>query len=237
MPTIILFDVDGTLVLTGGAGVRAMDRSFSDLFGVVDAFAGVPMPGRTDSLILADAAARHAIPLNDEVRDRFRMRYCAYLREEIDRPGPHKGIMPGVRPLLDALSRRDDVFLALLTGNYAAAARIKLEYFDLWRYFRCGAFGEDASDRDHLVPVALARARARGAPDVAARDVWVVGDTPLDVACARAAGARPIGVTTGSCDRAMLGASGAEVVFSDLSDLPAFLRLLGAGGEAARQLQ
>ena len=93
--------------------------------------------------------------------------------------------MPGVRELLDALSRRDDVYLALLTGNYEEAARLKLEYFDLWRYFSCGAFGDDAPDRNGLLPKALARVAACGGPAASARRASVViGDTPLDVACA-----------------------------------------------------
>jgi phosphoglycolate phosphatase-like HAD superfamily hydrolase len=131
--------------------------------------------------------------------------------------------MPGVGELLDALARRHDVFLALLTGNYAAAAKIKLEAFDLWKYFRCGAFGEDAHDRNDLVPVAVRRARDCGLPDLPAERVVVIGDTPLDVACARAAGARAIAVATGGVDEDTLRASGADVVFADLSDTPAVL--------------
>ena len=96
--------------------------------------------------------------------------------------------MPGVRPLLDALAARDDVYLALLTGNYEDAARAKLEYFDLWRYFPCGAFGDDAPDRNGLLPKALATIRACGGPVKSRRlDVVVIGDTPLDVECAAAA--------------------------------------------------
>jgi phosphoglycolate phosphatase-like HAD superfamily hydrolase len=106
--------------------------------------------------------------------------------------------MPGIRPLLDTLASRDDVYLALLTGNYQKAARLKLEHFDLWRYFPCGAFADDAADRNSLLPKALERIRACGGPSVGPPDVIVVGDTPHDVACALAAGARPVGVATGS---------------------------------------
>jgi phosphoglycolate phosphatase-like HAD superfamily hydrolase len=125
--------------------------------------------------------------------------------------------MPGVRELLDELARRDDVFLALLTGNYSAAARIKLQTFGLWHYFRCGAFGEDAHDRNDLVPIAVQRARDCGFPDAPAERVVIIGDTPLDVACAKAAGARAIAVATGGVDVETLQASGADVVFEDLS--------------------
>ena len=109
-----------------------------------------------------------------------------------------KQVLPGILPLLDALEASPRSFLGLLTGNYAEAAEVKLGHFDLWRYFRCGAFGEDAHDRNHLVPIALDRARACGlAPAIAADRVVVVGDTPRDVACAHAHGARIVAVATG----------------------------------------
>jgi len=226
MPRVLLFDIDGTLVLTGGAGGRAMTRAFDELFHVPDAFRGVDMPGRTDPLILADAAARAGVPLDAARRLAFRERYCAYLTGEVAIGGPRKGVMPGVRALLDTLAGRDDVLLALLTGNYEPAARIKLEHFDLWRYFRCGAYGDEAPDRNGLVPVALQRVAALGVPEPVPSEVLVIGDTPSDVACARAAGARAIGVATGSHDVAALSACGAEVALADLGDLPAFLQLL-----------
>lgn len=208
-------------MLTGGAGGRAMTRAFDDLFAVPDAFRDVSMPGRTDSWILSDAAAAHHIPSGDLAR--FPDVYLPHLVKALDEPGPRKGVMPGVRELLDALADRPDIYLALLTGNYEAAARAKLEYFDLWRYFRCGAFGDDAPDRNGLLPKALARVRACGGPASAASDAIVIGDTPLDVACAAASGARSIAVATGDFDVAALRAAGADVVFEDLSDTSAVL--------------
>ena len=198
-----------------------MTRAFEDLFAVPDAFRGIPMPGRTDSWILADAAVIHGVAATE--LPRFRAAYLAHLRPELERPGPRKGIMPGVRPLLDALTTRPEIYVALLTGNYEEAARVKLEYFDLWRYFRCGAFGDDAPDRNGLLPKALAVVRARGGPAVSPADTVVVGDTPLDVACAAAAGARSIAVATGGYDVDALRAAGADVVFDDLSDTDAVL--------------
>ncbi len=226
MPHLILFDIDGTLVLTGGAGSRAMTRAFQDVFGVADGFRGVPMPGRTDPLILADALARCGVAAADGFLERFRERYREYLLEEIGQPGPRKGALPGVPALLDRLVARDDVFLALLTGNYTDAARIKLEHFDLWKYFSCGAYGEEATDRNQLVPVAVERARACGAPADALAHIIVVGDTPLDVACAHAGGALAVAVATGGHSAAELRACGADVVFEDLSDSEQFIRLL-----------
>ncbi len=201
-----------------------MTRAFDDLFAVPDAFRDISMPGRTDSWILSDAAAAHGIAPAELVR--FRDAYLAHLVRELDQPGGRKGVMPGVRALLDALADRPDVYLALLTGNYEVAARMKLEYFDLWRYFRCGAFGDDAPDRNGLLPKALARVRACGGPSVGASAAVVIGDTPLDVACAAASGARSIAVATGDYDVAALRAAGADVVFEDLSDTDAVLRAL-----------
>ena len=223
---VILFDIDGTLVLTGGAGVRAMTRAFHDVFSVPDAFGTVPMAGRTDAVILSDAAALHGTPIDDSSRLRFREVYLEHLRNEIDVPGPRKGIMPGVRPLLDALACRSDVYVALLTGNYEEAARVKLEYFDLWRYFPCGAFGDGAPDRNGLLPRAIDTIRACGGPAVAPSEAIVVGDTPLDVACAAASGARSIAVATGGFDADALRAAGADVVLHDLIDTQAVLRVM-----------
>src|SRR5262245_3681624 len=226
--SLILFDIDGTLVLTGGAGVRAMSRAFEDLLGVRDAFRGQPMAGRTDSWILADAAAAHGVPPDSPALARFRDVYLGHLADEIDKPGAsRKGIMPGVRDLLDALIGRPDVYLALLTGNYEAAARIKLEYFDLWRYFSCGAFGDVAPDRNRLLPLAVATVAACGGPSFAPTDAVVIGDTPLDIACAAHSSARSIGVATGNHSVDELRAAGADVVFADLSDTDAVLGALG----------
>jgi phosphoglycolate phosphatase len=226
MTKVILFDIDGTLVLTGGAGVRAMSRAFDDVFSVPDAFQNVPMFGRTDAGILSDAAALHGIAPDELAFERFRDVYLTHLRREIDHPGPRKGIMPGVRPLLEALRRRTDVYLALLTGNYQEAARVKLEYFDLWQHFRCGAFGDDAQDRNHLFPRVVSMIRSLGGPEVDPAAVLVVGDTPLDVACAAASGAASIAVATGGYDVDALRAAGADVVLQDLSDTTHVLELM-----------
>jgi phosphoglycolate phosphatase-like HAD superfamily hydrolase len=223
---VVLFDIDGTLVLTGGAGVRGMVQAFEELFAVPDAFHTIETPGRTDSWILSAALTRHGIACDSSTHTRFHDRYVEILRSELHRPGPRKGVMPGIRELLDALQSRDEVYLALLTGNYEQAARLKLEYFDLWRYFACGAFGDSASDRNQLLPRALDKVRACGGPDVPPDNVTVIGDTPLDIACAVAGGARSIAVATGSYSAAQLRSAGADAVFEDLADLNAVMREL-----------
>ncbi|MBI3490367.1 MAG: haloacid dehalogenase-like hydrolase [Acidobacteria bacterium] len=226
MTTLVLFDIDGTLVLTGGAGLRAMALAFEELFDVPDAFRGMPMAGRTDAWILSDAAAVHGIPRDSPALARFPEVYLRHLSVEIEKPHPRKSVMPGVRALLDALSPRDDVYVALATGNYEAAARLKLEHFDLWRYFPCGAFGDATPDRNSLVPKAIARVAATGGPTFAAEDTIVIGDTPLDIACAQAHSARAVAVATGPHPVDELRQAGADAVFDDLSDTPRVLQVL-----------
>jgi phosphoglycolate phosphatase len=226
--TLILFDIDGTLVLTGGAGGRAMTLAFDEIFAVPNAFQGIPMAGRTDAWILNDAAAAHGIPHDSPDLARFRDAYVRLLAIELEKPGvSRKGLMPGIRELLDALAPRDDVYLALLTGNYEEGARLKLEYFDLWRYFPCGAFGDAAPHRNVLVPKALARVEACGGPAFSAARAIVIGDTPLDVGCAAHAGARSLAVATGSHSVEELRAAGADAVLQDLSDTDEVLGIIG----------
>jgi phosphoglycolate phosphatase-like HAD superfamily hydrolase len=213
------------------------------------------MPGRTDGAILADAFTR-AVPQSQILADalsaagvrpvdgeiaRYKAAYFTRFAEEIHKPVPDdparpgryrfKGVLPGVRALLDALQPRPDVFLGLLTGNYEQGARIKLEYFDLWRYFRCGAYGDDSLDRHALVPVAVARSLEAGCPAVDPRDVVIIGDTPLDVACARDAGVSCLAVATGGYSAAALRDAGAAVVFDSLADTEAVLSALVRAGE------
>ncbi len=235
---LVLFDIDGTLVLTGGAGIRAMNRACEELVGHPHALEGIPVAGRTDRIILTDVVTRAGHDLHDGLLEQLRDRYIANLRAEIERPGRLqsfeslgarggiKSVMPGIRELLGILEQRDDVFLGLLTGNFKEGARIKLEHFDLWRYFRCGAFGDDAADRNELVPYAVDRARQFGLHDIDPADILVVGDTPHDVACALAVGAVPVGVATGGFTAQQLRDSGADIVYENLGVPAEFLKLI-----------
>ena len=204
-----------------------MSLAFQEVFSIADAFLGIPMAGRTDAWLLNDAAAAHGIPPDSPDLTRFRDAYVRHLAVELQKPGvARKGLMPGVRQLLDALAPRDDVFLALLTGNYEAGARLKLEYFDLWKYFSCGAFGDAAPHRNVLVPKALARVEECEGLTFAAADAIVIGDTPLDVGCAAHVGARSLAVATGSHSIEELRQAGADHVLQDLSDTKEVLRVL-----------
>jgi phosphoglycolate phosphatase-like HAD superfamily hydrolase len=224
--TIVLFDIDGTLIRTGRAGSRAMSRAFNDLFGIPDAFDGIDMAGRTDRWILDAAAVRAGVDLSGDNSQRFGDRYLARLVEILPEPAPDKRVLPGVPQLLETIARCDDIVPGLLTGNSEGGARIKLEHFDLWRFFQFGAFGDDVADRNHLFDVAVGRAEASGVLRTRPADVVVVGDTVLDVACAKAAGARSVAVATGPSDIATLRHSGADLVMSDLSDTDGFLRFI-----------
>ena len=228
MSKLLLFDIDGTLILTGGAGVRALDRAFHSLFGVHDAMLGVPLAGRTDLAILMDAATRvfPGFAPDREWLDQFRSHYFDALAEELHVDAPGKGVLPGVGPALDALAQVPDVHVALLTGNFRKGAEVKLGYFALWDEFAFGAFGEESVDRNALLPVALERAREHGIGPLSPRDVFVIGDTPYDVACALSGGVVAVGVTTGPYDRAALEGAGADVVLPDLSDTGALLRVV-----------
>src|SRR4029077_12785038 len=128
--------------------------------------------------------------------EQFHHAYIGHLMDEIHKPGPQKGILPGVRDVLDRLAAHSGAHLALLTGNFERGAQIKLEYFDLWRYFGAGAFGNRTHDRNSLLETALARVAAAGGPSITAAETVVVGDTPLDVAVAVAGGARSLAVAT-----------------------------------------
>lgn len=226
-PSLLLFDIDGTLVLTGGAGKRAMMRAMVATFGASDGFTGVNMAGRTDTELLSGALVRLGVPDTPEAHVRFREAYLPLLAEEILQPGNgRKGVMPGVGALLGALAGKANAHVALLTGNYREAARVKLSYFSLWDYFAWGAFGDESPDRNELARIAVARAESSGVPADARGRVVVVGDTPQDIACARAIGGLAVAVATGMHSAEELDSAGADVVLQDLTDTEAALTLL-----------
>lgn len=187
------------------------------------------MAGRTDRWIFTEMAALHGVALNEGAYERLREAYVAHLVRELDRPTPDKRVLPGVRPLLDHLAERDDVTLGLLTGNAAAGARIKLEHFDLWRYFRGGGFGDEASERASLFAAAITAIATETGQTFSPDETIIVGDTPHDVAVARAVGSRCLAVATGGFGPDALVAAGAELVLQDFTDLSRALAALGVG--------
>jgi phosphoglycolate phosphatase len=224
---LLLFDIDGTLVLTGGAGSRAMARAFLATHGLEDALKSVDLAGRTDRIIMRDALTQAGRDHEDVDLDEFREAYCAALREEITKPGTgRRGLLPGVKPLLDRLATRDDVRLALLTGNFRASAEIKLAQFGVWDYFSWGAFADDAIERDDLIRIAHARHETEQGRLIEPDKVVVIGDTPHDIRCARAGRAKAVAVATGNYDLATLERHQPDVLFKDLSDTDAVLSAL-----------
>ena len=207
-----------------------MACAFDQLFGVANAFGSILMPGRTDWWLLERALHTHGISRDDPRVARFHDVYLRLLARALDEPPPpaaRTGVLPGVRELLDALADGGAASLALLTGNYERAARLKLEHFDLWRYFHSGAFGDSASDRNLLLAEALHRAELKTGRVFMPAETIVIGDTPHDVAVARAGGARSIAVATGSHSVDELRATGADYVFEDLSEVSNVIAALG----------
>jgi phosphoglycolate phosphatase-like HAD superfamily hydrolase len=221
---LVLFDIDGTLIQTGGAGVRGMATAFGRLHGRPAAMDDVPVAGRTDRAIVGQVFGRCGLELSDAGLTALRDAYLNELVREMTRAGGADfGILPGVLDALASLDADPAFTVALLTGNFARGAEIKLAHFDLWRRFRFGAFGDDHVNRRDLVPVAVERARELG---VAPSHVIVIGDTPLDVDCAHAHGAQAVAVATGHYSVAELEATGAEIVVDTLEALdPMAVRL------------
>ena len=215
---LVLFDVDGTLVISRGAGRRAMTRALVETFGTAGPIADYDFRGMTDLRIVADLMAAAGVP-PDRVRAGLAHCFSAYalaLEEAVAGGGVE--VLPGIHDLVRDLSARDDVLLGLLTGNIEEGARVKLTPTGLWPYFRVGAYGSDDADRNCLPAIAAARAeRLIGRPFEPGRIV-VIGDTPLDVACARACGAVAVAVATGFHPMDDLLACAPDLAFADFSD-------------------
>jgi len=228
---VVLFDIDGTILLTDGAGRRAVQRALADIFGAPVA-EGHEFDGKTDPQIVRElmqlAGAAHA-----DIDDRLPHaldRYVELLHTELGALEDREHVLPGIRPLLDALEARDDVLLGLLTGNVRAGAVAKLTAvgLDVDR-FKVGAYGSDHASRPELPAIARTRAEALLGHQIPGSDVVVIGDTPADMGCGRAIGARAIGVATGRYSVEDLQACGAAAVFEDLSDTDAVVQaIMGA---------
>ena len=223
---LALFDIDGTLIHTARAGVRGMNAAFRDLHGHEDALAGMTFAGRTDRAIVFEAFAQLGIDRSQAALDRLRDAYLAHLAIELGHAVEGARVLPGVTGILDALEGRSDVGVGLLTGNFERGAAIKLGHFDLWRRFGFGAFGDAHEDRRALVPIAIEGAEAATGVRIAPQDVVVIGDTPLDIDCARAHGAVSVAVATGPYSAGQLTEAGADVVIETLEDTDALLRVL-----------
>ena len=222
---ILLFDIDGTLIHTGGAGGSALRHAFQVQFGTEPG--DVPFSGRTDRGIGRSLFELHGIEDSTDNWQRLRDEYLRQLPRHLHRKTGR--VLPGVRELLEWLRPRDDVWTGLLTGNLRGGADLKLDYYKLSDHFDFGGFGDHHCDRDDVARAALSAAHDAVLPDPADLPIWVIGDTPLDVRCARAIGARVLAVTTGIHPAEELAVSEPDVLFDDLSQTDSVIEVLGIG--------
>jgi len=226
---LYLFDVDGTLVNAGGAGRLAVAQALEAVYGTTGAIDHYDFRGRTDPRIVLDllgdagwdeADIRARLPRYFEV-------YVAALDAQVA-DGARVRVLPGVADLVRALGARADAVVGLLTGNIEAGARVKLRSSGLWPLFRVGAFGSDDPDRRRLPAVARRRACETTGHDIPFERVTIIGDTPLDVDCARACGALAVAVATGRHTGDELSACHPDALFADFSDIASALQALCA---------
>lgn len=218
---LVLFDIDGTLLLTAGAGRRAILAAVGEEVGPSVAFGEVRFDGKTDPQIVAELleAAGHSGPHPTRRLDDLCRRYVGLLERELQQPSTTTTLMPGIAVLLDRLEAEAGVVLGLLTGNLAEGAALKLRSAGLDpARFRVGAYGSDHADRPQLPPIAAQRAERYFGRQPSGAEVVIIGDTPADIACGVCIGARAVGVATGAYSVSALRSCGAYAVFQDLAD-------------------
>lgn len=226
----ILFDIDQTLLHTGGAGLRALSRAFREVFALPgDGDLQLDLAGATDHGLFEDFLAQRGEAETPGLRERFFSIYTEHLRGELHNGAEDGQVLPGVESLLTLLRGRNEHLLGLLTGNTRQGAEIKLESFGLDGHFEfdIGAYGDDHADRNRLGPVALERAANRGhtfEPD----RVVIIGDTPRDIRCARHLGAAAVAVATGGFSAAELSAHNPDLLLTSLEEHSPLLELLEA---------
>lgn len=225
MRRLLLFDIDGTLVL-GGPAKGAFHTALVEAFGTAGDIEVHDFAGKTDPQIARELL--RGAGLDDARIDagfpRLWDRYLHHLGERL--PAHPMNVLPGVRELLEGLAGRADVALGLLTGNIVRGAELKLRSAGLFDHFRMGSYGSDSEVRNDLAPIALRRAAETWRRPFDPADVWVVGDTPADIACGKVGGTRTLGVATGRYPEAALGDAGADVVVADFRDTEATLGVL-----------
>ncbi|MHA3772254.1 haloacid dehalogenase-like hydrolase [Verrucomicrobiota bacterium sgz303538] len=220
-PKLLLFDIDGTLITSGGAGERALRLALLEKFGIDDDLKTIEIAGRTDSGIVRQLCRRFGL---DETPENFTKFFDGYLHHLADLLPKFQGrLLPGILPLLEALKSREDIVLGLLTGNLERGAELKLRHYGVWHYFEFGAYADDHHDRNELGRFACSRALERHGVEFPPERIYVLGDTPHDIACARAFGAKAIAIATGGFSHAQLAEHAPDYLFDDLSDIDAVL--------------
>jgi phosphoglycolate phosphatase-like HAD superfamily hydrolase len=223
--SLLLWDIDGTLVYMDRAGERALLIAIRELYGRdLGAHLPVDLRGRTDTSICRDLLAHLGVPVTPGEEKRLRLAYLSHMPATM--PAGKARVLAGIREALDAVHAHPEIHQALLTGNLKEGARLKLSFLGLWDYFEFGAFADDSPIRDELGPFALARAKEQLGIEFPPGRVYIIGDTPHDIACGKAIGAKTIAVATGSFSVAELEAEKPTRTFADLSDTQALLRVI-----------
>ena len=222
---LLLWDIDGTLINSGAAGVHALIRATIERFGGDGDLTGVEIAGRTDTSIARQILEKYGEPVTDDSVSALLDAYVRLLPEEL--PRRNGRVLPGIRELVEGSALQPHIALGLLTGNLRRGAELKLGYYDLWQFFPFGAFADDHHDRNALGPCAVSRAIEKTATQFAPEHVDVIGDTGHDIACGKAIGARTIAVATGSWSRDRLTACYPDFLFDDLSNVDEVKKTLG----------
>lgn len=224
---LILWDIDGTIIVSHGAGVRAMEKALIKRFGVTCDLGRIDWAGRTDSWITGEVFRHVGLPDTPQNTHDYLEAYLELLPAEL-REGRQGQVLPGVLELLEQLHQRKDLAQGLLTGNLRRGAELKLTHYKVWHYFEFGAFADDSPRRNDLGPHALRRAKERHAVEFDPINTFIIGDTPHDIECGKVIGARTIGVATGRHSVADLAAHAPTAVFINFADTAAFLRVIDA---------
>jgi phosphoglycolate phosphatase-like HAD superfamily hydrolase len=223
--SLLLWDIDGTLVCTDRAGERALLQAIQELYQL-DWGNQLPLDlrGRTDRYILGELLIHIGREVGPGEENRLKTAYLSLLPKTL--PLGQARLQPGIREALDAVHAHPEIHQGLLTGNLEEGARLKLSHLGIWHYFEFGAFADDSSNRNELGPFALKRAREKLGIDFAPENVYIVGDTPHDIACGKAIGAKTIAVATGTFSVTELEAEKPTHTFQDLADTEALLKVI-----------
>lgn len=225
---LVLFDVDGTLVLSGGAGHRALKKAIQETYGQADSMDSIRPDGKTDPAIIKEALSRFDKEdcYTEETAKSLFSLYVPFLRDELEQSDNFQ-VLPGTRELLSSLSRNPEILLGLATGNIEKGARLKLEKAGLSSFFSFGGFGDDAENRTELIRAAIGRGR-KAASTNQLDVITVIGDTPRDIVHGKEAGAKTIATASGSYSLEALEAYKPDLAIASLEPIKPVLEFIDA---------
>lgn len=240
---LVLFDIDGTLIDSGKVGSLSLRKTFFTLYGIKDVLQNFFLDGKTDPQIIKELLKNYNIDKNQLPKYNYQPKilyngksfsnqvnfllsiYLTFLNEEATQ-NKSGYIKPGITEILETLSKKENIILALLTGNIEQGAKIKLEMFDLNKYFKFGAFGSDSEKREELVPIVKRRACNLFNTDITEKNIFVIGDSVRDIWCAKPHGVISVAVATGMTPYEELEKEKPNYLFHDLSDIKKFMDIL-----------